>query len=76
MYIHIYIYIDLSPFVYTLLGFSPSDLSGYFHNSNIQVDSAKRHGILLKVIQVFTDLNLIVTKAYICFDAGWFMDGK
>nr|GMC51790.1 ACT domain-containing protein ACR4-like isoform X1 [Ipomoea batatas] len=40
----------------------------------IQVDSANKHGILLEVVQILTDLNLIVTKAYICSDGGWFMD--
>lgn len=41
----------------------------------LQVDSANKHGILLEVIQVLTDLNLMITKAYICSDGGWFMDG-
>ncbi|CAI9096414.1 OLC1v1032560C3 [Oldenlandia corymbosa var. corymbosa] len=40
----------------------------------IQVDSANKHGILLEVVQVLTDLNLMITKAYICSDGGWFMD--
>ncbi|XP_058183540.1 ACT domain-containing protein ACR4-like [Rhododendron vialii] len=40
----------------------------------IQVDSANEHGILLEVVQVLTDLNLIITKAYISSDGGWFMD--
>ncbi|KAL8224315.1 hypothetical protein R6Q57_019790 [Mikania cordata] len=40
----------------------------------IQVDSANKHGILLEVVQVLTDLNFIVTKAYISSDGGWFMD--
>ncbi|KAF3431623.1 hypothetical protein FNV43_RR26354 [Rhamnella rubrinervis] len=40
----------------------------------IRVDSANKHGILLEVIQVLTDLNLIITKAYISSDGGWFMD--
>ncbi|KAM7464430.1 hypothetical protein LguiA_032551 [Lonicera macranthoides] len=44
------------------------------HATVIQVDCAKKHGILLEVIQILTDLNLIVTKAYICSDAGWYMD--
>jgi hypothetical protein len=34
-----------------------------------------RHGILLEVVQVLTDVNLVITKAYISSDAGWFMDG-
>ncbi|KAL2905300.1 ACT domain-containing protein ACR4 [Bienertia sinuspersici] len=40
----------------------------------IQVDSANRHGILLEVVQILTDLNLVITKAYISSDGGWFMD--
>lgn len=40
----------------------------------IQVDSVNRHGILLEVVQILTDLNLVVTKAYISSDGGWFMD--
>lgn len=40
----------------------------------IQVDSANKHGILLEVVQVLTDLNFIITKAYITSDGGWFMD--
>ncbi|OVA17453.1 ACT domain [Macleaya cordata] len=40
----------------------------------IQVDSINKHGILLEVVQVLTDLNLIITKAYISSDGGWFMD--
>ncbi|XVE63703.1 hypothetical protein DITRI_Ditri07aG0041200 [Diplodiscus trichospermus] len=44
------------------------------HATFIQVDSVNRHGILLEVVQVLSDLNLVVTKAYISSDAGWFMD--
>ncbi|GAA0167205.1 hypothetical protein LIER_40333 [Lithospermum erythrorhizon] len=40
----------------------------------IQVHSTNKYGILLEVIQVLTDLNLVVTKAYISSDGGWFMD--
>lgn len=40
----------------------------------VRVDSANKYGILLEVVQVLTDLNLIVTKAYISSDGGWFMD--
>ncbi|XP_073131413.1 ACT domain-containing protein ACR4-like isoform X1 [Henckelia pumila] len=40
----------------------------------VQVDSANKHGILLEVVQVLIDLNLIITKAYITSDGGWFMD--
>ncbi|KAG6720309.1 hypothetical protein I3842_03G053600 [Carya illinoinensis] len=40
----------------------------------IQVDCVNRHGILLEVVQVLTDMNLVITKAHISSDAGWFMD--
>ncbi|GKD88996.1 ACT domain-containing protein ACR4-like protein isoform X2 [Tanacetum coccineum] len=42
----------------------------------IQVDSANKHGILLEVVQVLTDLNFVITKGYISSDGGWFMDGN
>lgn len=41
-----------------------------------QVDSARKHGILLEAVQVLTDLNLSIKKAYISSDGRWFMDGK
>lgn len=41
-----------------------------------QVDSGNRHGILLEVVQLLTDLDLTVTKAYISSDGRWFMIGK
>ncbi|KAK4752743.1 hypothetical protein SAY87_021541 [Trapa incisa] len=40
----------------------------------IQVDSVNKHGILLEVVQVLIDMNLVITKAYISSDGGWFMD--
>ena len=40
------------------------------------MDSAKKYGVLLEVVQVLTDLKLIVKKAYISSDGGWFMDGR
>lgn len=43
---------------------------------DLQVDSARRHGILLEAVQVLTDLNLSIKKAYISSDGRWFMDGK
>lgn len=43
---------------------------------DLQVDSARRHGILLEAVQVLTDLNLSIKKAYISSDASWFMDGE
>ncbi|KAL9246780.1 hypothetical protein vseg_020273 [Gypsophila vaccaria] len=40
----------------------------------VKVDSARKHGILLEAVQVFTDLNLSIKKAYISSDGRWFMD--
>ncbi|GKU92819.1 hypothetical protein SLEP1_g6494 [Rubroshorea leprosula] len=40
----------------------------------IKVDSANRRGSLLEVVQVLTDLDLIIRRAYISSDGEWFMD--
>ncbi|XP_059453143.1 ACT domain-containing protein ACR3 isoform X1 [Corylus avellana] len=40
----------------------------------IKVDSVNKPGILLEVVQILTDLDLIITKAHISSDGGWFMD--
>ncbi|XP_008804003.2 ACT domain-containing protein ACR8-like [Phoenix dactylifera] len=40
----------------------------------VQVDSARKHGILLEAVQVLTDLELSIKKAYVSFDGRWFMD--
>ncbi|KAL8137840.1 hypothetical protein V2J09_003841 [Rumex salicifolius] len=40
----------------------------------IKVDSANKRGSLLEVVQVLTDLNLIIKRAYISSDGEWFMD--
>ncbi|KAJ4849298.1 ACT domain-containing protein acr8 [Turnera subulata] len=40
----------------------------------VKVDSARKHGILLEAVQVLTDLNLSIKKAYISSDGKWFMD--
>ncbi|KAJ6841625.1 ACT domain-containing protein ACR3 [Iris pallida] len=40
----------------------------------VKVDSANRHGILLEMVQVLTDLDLIISKSYISSDVGWLMD--
>ncbi|KAJ4956157.1 hypothetical protein NE237_012940 [Protea cynaroides] len=40
----------------------------------VKVDSARKHGILLEAVQVLTDLNLCINKAYISSDGRWFMD--
>lgn len=41
----------------------------------MQVDSVNKPGILLEVVQILSDIDLIITKAYISSDGGWFMDG-
>ncbi|MFS7927222.1 putative ACT domain-containing protein ACR1-12 [Helianthus anomalus] len=33
-----------------------------------------KHGILLEVVQVLADLDLVIKKAYMSLDGGWFMD--
>ncbi|GKA75181.1 ACT domain-containing protein [Tanacetum coccineum] len=40
----------------------------------IKVDSANKRGSLLEVVQVLTDMNIFIKKAYISSDGGWFMD--
>ncbi|KAJ3692603.1 hypothetical protein LUZ60_011698 [Juncus effusus] len=40
----------------------------------VQVDSARKHGVLLEAVQVLTDLNLSIKKGYISSDGRWFMD--
>ncbi|WOH10188.1 hypothetical protein DCAR_0729651 [Daucus carota subsp. sativus] len=39
------------------------------------VDSINKNGILLEMVQVLTDLDLVILKGYISSDGGWFMDG-
>ncbi|KAJ1266989.1 hypothetical protein BS78_07G022200 [Paspalum vaginatum] len=40
----------------------------------VQVDSARKRGVLLEAVQALADLDLRVTKAYISSDGRWFMD--
>ncbi|XP_068654204.1 ACT domain-containing protein ACR3-like [Aristolochia californica] len=40
----------------------------------VKVDSANKPGILLDMVQVLTDLDLLISKSYISSDGGWFMD--
>ncbi|PKA48777.1 hypothetical protein AXF42_Ash018719 [Apostasia shenzhenica] len=40
----------------------------------VKVDSAKKHRFLLEVVQLLSDLNLSINKAYFSSDGGWFMD--
>lgn len=46
----------------------------YNNATVVKVHSANRHGILLNVVQVLTDLDLTITKSDIFSDGGWFMD--
>lgn len=41
-----------------------------------QVDSVNRDGVLLEMVQLLTDLDLVISKSYISSDGGWLMDGK
>jgi UTP:GlnB (protein PII) uridylyltransferase len=50
------------------------DNAGCATATRIMVDSARKHGILLEAVQILTDLNLSIEKAYICSDGRWFMD--
>lgn len=40
----------------------------------VMVDSANKHGVLLEMVQVLTDLDLVISKSYISSDGGWLMD--
>nr|GMC60040.1 ACT domain-containing protein ACR1 [Ipomoea batatas] len=40
----------------------------------VKVDSANKHGVLLEMVQVLTDLDLVISKSYISSDGGWLMD--
>lgn len=53
-----------------------TEIPSLYFSSSLQVDSARKHEILLEAVQVLTDLNLCIRKAYISSDGRWFMDGK
>ncbi|MCL7037890.1 hypothetical protein MKW94_009914 [Papaver nudicaule] len=40
----------------------------------VKVDTLNKQGLLLRVIQALTDMNLTISKSYISSDAEWFMD--
>ncbi|KAK4389397.1 ACT domain-containing protein ACR8 [Sesamum angolense] len=50
------------------------DNAGCSNTTRLMIDSARKHGMLLEAVQVLTDLNLSIKKAYICSDGRWFMD--
>uniref|UniRef100_A0ACD5X6K6 Uncharacterized protein n=2 Tax=Avena sativa TaxID=4498 RepID=A0ACD5X6K6_AVESA len=40
----------------------------------VKVDSVNRDGVLLEMVQMLTDLDLVISKTYISSDGGWLMD--
>ncbi|XP_022965051.1 ACT domain-containing protein ACR8-like [Cucurbita maxima] len=40
----------------------------------VKVDSARRYGNLFEAVQILTDINLSIKKAYVSSDGRWFMD--
>lgn len=50
------------------------DNDSYQDCTLVKVDSANKHGILLAMVQTLTDLDLVISKSYICSDGRWFMD--
>uniref|UniRef100_A0A0D9X3W8 ACT domain-containing protein ACR n=1 Tax=Leersia perrieri TaxID=77586 RepID=A0A0D9X3W8_9ORYZ len=40
----------------------------------VQIDSARKTGVLLEAVQVLADLDLSINKAYVSSDGRWFMD--
>ncbi|KAK1423435.1 hypothetical protein QVD17_18738 [Tagetes erecta] len=50
------------------------DNDSYQDCTLVKVDSANKHGVLLGMVQVLTDLDLVISKSYICSDGPWFMN--
>ncbi|KAK1376426.1 ACT domain-containing protein ACR8-like [Heracleum sosnowskyi] len=50
------------------------DNAGCANATRVMIDSARKHGILLEAIQILTDLDMSIKKAYISSDGRWFMD--
>jgi len=50
------------------------DNESYDDRTIITVDSANRPGTLVEVVQCLTELGLIVKRARISSDGGWFVD--
>ncbi|KAK9064903.1 hypothetical protein SSX86_016285 [Deinandra increscens subsp. villosa] len=50
------------------------DNDSYQDCTLVKVDSANKHGLLLSMVQVLTDLDLVISKSYICSDGRWFMN--
>ncbi|XP_047341475.1 ACT domain-containing protein ACR8-like [Impatiens glandulifera] len=50
------------------------DNAGCSNSTRVIIDSARKHGNLLQAVQILTDLNLSIKKAYVSSDGRWFMD--
>ncbi|KAG9140205.1 hypothetical protein Leryth_025877 [Lithospermum erythrorhizon] len=50
------------------------DNAGCSNSTRVMIDSARKHGVLLEAVQVLTDLNLSIEKAYVSSDGRWSMD--
>lgn len=50
------------------------DNAGCSNATRVIIDSARKHGNLLEAIQILTDLNLSIKKAYVSSDGRWFMN--
>lgn len=50
------------------------DNAGCSNSTRVIIDSARKHGNLLQAVQILTDLNLSIEKAYVSSDGRWFMD--
>ncbi|XP_047338203.1 ACT domain-containing protein ACR8-like [Impatiens glandulifera] len=50
------------------------DNAGCSNATRVIIDSARKHENLLEAIQILTDLNLSIKKAYVSSDGKWFMD--
>ncbi|KAK1367301.1 ACT domain-containing protein ACR8 [Heracleum sosnowskyi] len=49
------------------------DNVGSDNATRVMIDSVRKHGTLLEAIQILTDLDLTIKKAYISSDGQWFM---
>ncbi|XP_020589118.1 ACT domain-containing protein ACR2-like [Phalaenopsis equestris] len=65
-------FIPLSEFIPPLEACMDNDTSDDF--TIIKVDGANKQGILLKIVQILSDLDLIILKSYVSSDGHWFMN--
>ncbi|PKA47501.1 hypothetical protein AXF42_Ash020671 [Apostasia shenzhenica] len=52
------------------------DNDAFDHATVLRVDRAGMSGLLLKIVQILTDLDLVIIKGYISSDKNWFMDDR